>query len=194
LRQERGEKALTLPVSPHDHRRGPLSAAVTVVEYGDYECAHCRQANRVIKDNWHRLGDRVQFVFRNFPVNQVHAQAQHAAEAAEAAGAQNRFWEMHDTLFEHQQTLENGYLVEYANGMGLDTMQFLRDMAEHTHADRVREDFESGLRSGVNGTPTFFIDGVRYEDPWDVETLLTVIEELVVVNIAPDGTPTMTNP
>src|SRR5208337_5023243 len=103
------------------------------------------------------------FVFRNFPVSQTHAQAQYAAEAAEAAGAQNRFWKMHDTLFEHPQTLAVGYLVEYADALGLDTMQFLRDMAAHRYAGRVRDDIASGLQSGVKGTPTFFVNGVRYE-------------------------------
>jgi protein-disulfide isomerase len=178
LRQERDGKILTLPVGQQDHIRGPLSAAVTLVEYGDYECSHSGQAYTVVKENRQRLGSRLRFVFRHFPISQIHAQAQHAAEAAEAAGAQNKFWEMHDMLFEHQQALENGYLVEYAASLGLDTTKFLRQMSQHIHADRVRENFQSGMQSGVNATPTFFINGVRHDVPWDAETLLATIEEV----------------
>jgi protein-disulfide isomerase len=177
LNQKKNENKLTLPVSQDDHKWGPMTAAVTLVEYGDYECTHSRQAYAFIRENRQRLGDRLCFVFRNFPVSQIHAQAQHAAEAAEAAGAQNRFWEMHDKMFANQQALANGYLVEYADGLGLDTSRFLRDMSSHAYAERVREDFMSGMQSGVNGTPTFFINGVRHDGPWDVETLLTAVEK-----------------
>jgi protein-disulfide isomerase len=174
---ERDGKILTLPVGQRDHIRGSLSAGVTLVEYGDYECSHSGQAYTVLKTNQQRLGNRVSFVFRNFAISQIHARAQNAAEAAEAAGAQNKFWQMHDMLFEHQQALENGYLVEYAEALGMDITRFLRDMSQHLHAERVHEDFMSGMRSGVNGTPAFFINGVRHDDPWDVETLLAAVEE-----------------
>jgi protein-disulfide isomerase len=174
---ERDGKILTLPVGQRDHIRGSLSAGVTLVEYGDYECSHSGQAYTVLKTNQQRLGNRVSFVFRNFAISQIHARAQNAAEAAEAAGAQNKFWQMHDMLFEHQQALDNGYLVEYADALGMDITRFLRDMSQHLHAERVHEDFMSGMRSGVNGTPAFFINGVRHDDPWDVETLLAAVEE-----------------
>lgn len=177
LRQERGEITLTLPVGARDHTKGPPTAAVTVVEYGDYTCLQSGQASTVIKENCLRLGSRLRFVFRSFPLSRLHPHAQHAAEAAEAAGGQNKFWEMHDALFAHQQALENGYLVEYAEALRLDTTQFLRDMAQHSYAVRVHEDFMSGMRSGVNSTPTFFINGVRYDAPWDAEELFAVIEE-----------------
>ncbi len=176
MTQERGGNLLTLPVGPRDHVQGPLSAVVTLVEYGDYECSHSGQVYTVVKATLQRLGSRVRFVFRNFPISQIHARAQHAAEAAEAAGAQNRFWEMHDTLFEHQQALEHGYLLEYADALGLDTTRFLREMAQRLYADRVYEDFMSGMRSGVNGTPAFFINDMRHDDTWDAETLLAAVE------------------
>ena len=106
-----------------------------------------------------------------------HPLAGHATEAAEAAGAQGRFWEMHNALLTHQEALDNGSLVEYADALGLDVMQFLRDMAGHVYAARVREDQDSGMRSGVNGTPTFFINGVRYDGPCDAETLLAAVDD-----------------
>jgi protein-disulfide isomerase len=145
---------------------------MTLVEYGDYECSRCGRAYSVAKRVQQRLGDRLCFVFRNFPIREIHPCAQHAAEAAEAAGAQNKFWQMHDRLFEHQQALANGFLVEYADKLSLDTTRFLRDMSQHVYSDRVREDFTSGTQSGVHGTPTFFINGVRHDGLWDVESLV----------------------
>jgi protein-disulfide isomerase len=162
---------LTLPVGTRDHVQGPADAAVTLVEYGDYECPHCGRAYPVVKEVQRRLGAKLRFVFRNFPLSEGHPHAQHAAEAAESAGAQGRFWEMHDILFEHQGALLDRNLVDYATAVGVDAVTFERDLAAHTYKSRVREDFMSGVRSGVNGTPTFFIDGVRFDDSWDVETL-----------------------
>ncbi len=166
---------LMLPVSDHDHIQGPDNAAVTVVEYGDYECPHCGKAHYIVKAIQRHLGNQMRFVFRNFPLTQIHPNAQHAAEAAEAAGTQGRFWEMHDMLFEHQNALDDVYLLVYATALGLDKEQFEQDMRFHTYAERVREDFLSGVRSGVNGTPTFFINGERHEGSWDVETLTRAI-------------------
>ena len=162
---------LTLPVGTRDHVQGPADAAVTLVEYGDYECPHCGRAYPVVREVQRRLGAKLRFVFRNFPLSEGHPHAQHAAEAAECAGAQGRFWEMHDTLFEHQGALLDRDLVEYAAAIGLDPVKFEDDLRTHAYKSRVREDFISGVRSGVNGTPTFFIDGVRFDDSWDVETL-----------------------
>jgi protein-disulfide isomerase len=176
MTRETANTMLELPVAVRDHTQGPASALITLVEYGDYECSRCGQAHAVVRETRQRLGDRMRFVFRHFAMTQLHRHAQHAAEAAEAAGAQNKFWEMHDTLFTHQETLENGYLVEYADALGLDTTRFLRDMAGHVHAERVREDLKGGMRSGVDGTPTFFINGVRHDGPWDVERLLAAVE------------------
>jgi protein-disulfide isomerase len=176
MTQESGAARLTLRVSHRDHRRGPETAQVTVVEYGDYECPFCGQAYPIVKEIQRRLGDRLRFVFRNFPLSQMHPHAEHAAEAAEAAAAQEKFWEMHDSLFEHQQALADAHLVQYAVALHLDEETFKREMIEHVHTNRVHEDFLSGVRSGVNGTPTFFINGVRHDDSYELQTLLAAIE------------------
>jgi protein-disulfide isomerase len=118
----------------------------------------------------------MRFVFRNFPLTQAHPHAQHAAEAAEAAAVQGKFWEMHDYLFEHQQALDDAHLVHYAVALHLDEETFKREMTTHVYTNRVREDFLSGVRSGVNGTPTFYIDGVRHDASYALETLLAAIE------------------
>jgi protein-disulfide isomerase len=166
---------LTLPVSKRDHIQGPSSAPVTLVEYGDYQCPHCLQAYPIMIDIQEHLGDRMRLVFRNFPLTTMHPNAEHAAEAAEAAGAQGRFWEMHDYLFEHQNHLDDAALLRYAGELGLDVKRFERDLREHAFVARVREDFQSGIRSGVNGTPTFFINGVRHDGAWDLGTLTAAI-------------------
>jgi protein-disulfide isomerase len=169
--------ALTLPVSDErDHIQGSADAPVTLVEYGDYECPYCGAAYPIVKEVQEQMGDRLRFVFRNFPITTSHPHAEHAAEAAEAAAAQDRFWDMHDYLYEHQQQLEDQDLRAYAEDLGLDVERFARELAEHGHAARVREDFMSGVRSGVNGTPTFYINGERYNDSYDLETMLAAIE------------------
>jgi protein-disulfide isomerase len=162
---------LTLPVSDRDHVQGAADAVVTLVEYGDYECPYCGRAYPIVKEVQRRLGTQLRFVFRNFPLGEMHPHAQHAAEAAEAAAAQGWFWEMHDVLFERQRALDDRHLVQYAQALGLDHERLERDLTTHTYAGRVREDFRSGVRSGVNGTPTFFINGVRHNGGWDVESL-----------------------
>jgi protein-disulfide isomerase len=176
MTQESGTAKLTLPVGQRDHRQGPENAPVTLLEYGDYECPYCGEAYPIVKEIQRRLGDRLRFVFRNFPLTQSHPHAQHAAEAAEAAAGQEKFWEMHDYLFEHQRALDDAHLVQYAVALNLDEETFKREMTEHVHTNRVHEDFLSGVRSGVNGTPTFFINGVRHDDSYELETLLAAIE------------------
>jgi protein-disulfide isomerase len=130
-----------------------------------------------VKEIQRALGERLRFVFRNFPLTQLHPHAQQAAEAAEAAGAQGRFWEMHDLLFERQRRLDHRHLLEYARELDLDTERFERDLAGHTQAARLREDFLSGVRSGVNGTPTFFINDSRHDQPWDQDALLQALRK-----------------
>ena len=170
------EAVLATPVSEErDHIQGPPDAPVTLLEYGDYECPYCGAAYPIIKEVQARMGDRLRFVFRNFPITTSHPHAEQAAEAAEAAGAQGRFWEMHDLLYENQKRLDDDDLRAYGERIGLDLERFDKELAEHVHAPRVREDFMSGVRSGVNGTPTFFINGARYDDAYDVETLLTAL-------------------
>jgi protein-disulfide isomerase len=168
---------LTVPVGPHDHVRGPADAPVTLVEYGDYECPYCGRAYPVVKRLEQAFGDQLRFVFRNFPLTQSHPHAEQAAEAAEAAGAQGKFWQMHDMIYEHQQALTTADLRHYAAVLGLNQREFDQALRQHTYADRVREDFMSGIRSGVNGTPTFFINGVRYDGPADFDSMSAAIQQ-----------------
>ncbi|MGB2954172.1 MAG: thioredoxin domain-containing protein [Gaiellaceae bacterium] len=173
----RWEAALTMPVAEdRDHIQGPPQAAVTLVEYGDYECPYCGAAYPIVKEVQAEMGERLRFVFRNFPITTSHPHAEHAAEAAEAAAVQGMFWQMHDLLYENQRRLRDQDLHTYAEQLGLDVEPFDRELAEHTHAARVREDFMSGVRSGVNGTPSFYINGARHDDSYDVETLLAALE------------------
>ncbi len=123
------------------------------------------------------MGGKLRFVFRNFPLTQMHPHAAHAAESAEIAGVQGKFWEMHDTLFEHQKALDDRFLTQYAQTLQLDAQKFDSDLTNGTQTERVREDFLSGVRSGVNGTPTFFINGLRYEGDFDADSLLTTLQE-----------------
>ncbi len=162
---------LTSPVTDRDHSQGAPYAVVTLVEYGDYQCPYCGKAYPIVKEIQKRMGPQLRFVFRNFPLAELHPHAQHAAEAAETAGAQGKFWEMHDAIFEHQRSLEDRHLIQYAVDLGLDEERFMNEFVSHAHAARVREDFLSGIKSGVNGTPTFFINGVRHDESWDVDAL-----------------------
>jgi protein-disulfide isomerase len=176
MRATRWEANLVLPVSKErDHIQGPGDAPVTLVEYGDYECPYCGEAYPIVKQIQERMGEQLRFVFRNFPISTAHPHAEFAAEAAEAAAAQDRFWEMHDHLYEHQQRLRVDDVRSYAQAIELDLDLFDKELEEHVHADRVHEDFLSGVRSGVNGTPTFFINGVRHDDSYEFETLLTAL-------------------
>jgi protein-disulfide isomerase len=172
------EAALTLPVAEdRDHIQGAPDAAVTLVEYGDYECPYCGAAYPIVKELQAELGDSLRFVFRNFPITTAHPHAQQAAEAAEAAAAQGQFWPMHDLVYENQQRLDSEDLLAYAGRIGLDVERVERELREHSHAERVHEDFMSGVRSGVNGTPTFFINGVRHDDSFDLETMLGALRQ-----------------
>lgn len=168
---------LTLPVGERDHAQGPENAPVTLVEYGDYQCPYCGDAYAVVKQIQEQMGEKLRFVFRNFPLTQAHPHAQHAAEAAEIAGTQGRFWEMHDALYEHQKSLDDRFLTQYAQTLGLDAATLEDGLTNGTQAERVREDFLSGVKSGVNGTPTFFINGQRYEGAFDADSLLATLQE-----------------
>ncbi len=153
-------------MSEVDHAAGPKDAPVTLVEYGDYECPYCGMAYPIVKRAQQKLGASLRFVFRNFPLAEAHPHARLAAQAAEAAGAQGKFWEMHDMLFENQRALEPEDIVGYAKSLGLDTVKFARDVEAGTYAKRVTGDFRNGVKSGVNGTPTFFVNGTRYDGSW----------------------------
>ncbi len=174
---------LALPVGESDYILGSPEAAITLVEYGDYECVHCRAVHPILRELQERLGDRLRYVFRHFPISSMHPKAQLAAEAAEAAGAQGKFWEMHNLLFEHPGGLSEAQVERFAEQLGLDLERFRRDLAEHRHADRTKRDFLSGVRGGVNGTPTFFINGLRYDGAWDLESLLAEMEKPLGVQI-----------
>jgi protein-disulfide isomerase len=162
---------LVLPISERDHVKGPMDAPATLVEYGDYECPYCGMAHPIVKEVQRRFGRPLRFAFRHFPLAEMHPHALRAAEAAEAASAQGQFWEMHDLLYENQQALGEGDLLRDAEVLGLDVARFARELAGRTWEPRVREDFMSGIRSGVNGTPTFFVNGIRHDGPWDADTL-----------------------
>ena len=159
----RAPPRLTPPVSARDHAQGPADAPVTLVEYGDYECPHCGRAYPIVKTLQRTMGNDLRFVFRNFPLAKSHPHAEHAAEMAEAAGHQGTFWPMHDLLFEHQDALEDEDLIGYAASLGIDPAWAAAALAQGLFRERVHEDFASGVKSGVNGTPTFFINGVRYD-------------------------------
>jgi diadenylate cyclase len=165
------------PVGARDHARGPKDAPVTLVKYGDYECPYCGQAHPDLKKLQERAGEQVRFVFRHFPLDSVHPRARRAAQAAEAAAAQGRFWEMHDLLYENQGELGEEDLMRYAAELGLDLQQFEKDLVNDHHAWRIEEDRLGGNRAGVKGTPTFFVNGVRYTGPIDLGGLLAAVEE-----------------
>jgi protein-disulfide isomerase len=167
---------LTVPVSDRDHIQGKDGAPVTLLQYGDYECPYCGQAYYIVKQLLADMHSTIQFVFRNFPLTQIHPHALSAALAAEASGKQHRYFEMHDLLYEHQDTLEAEHLIAFAQVLGLDIEQYILDMTSDDLALRVREDFIGGIRSGVNGTPTFYINTVRHDDSYDYQTLRAALE------------------
>jgi len=167
---------LAVPVNERDHAQGPADAPLTLVEYGDYECPYCGRAYPVVKEIQKRLGERLRFVFRNFPLNTIHEHASVAAQAAEAAAAQGKFWEMHDLLYEHQEDLDEVEMSQLALKLGLEIYRFDADMSGERFAARVGDDFRGGVRSGVNGTPTFFVGGVRHDGPHDAVSLIAALQ------------------
>ncbi|MDO9187075.1 MAG: thioredoxin domain-containing protein [Bacteroidia bacterium] len=160
------------PVNSTDHIRGNSNAPLELVEYGDFECSDCGHAYPIIKTIQQALGDDLKFVFRNFPLTQIHPHAVNAAVAAEAAALQNKFWEMHDMILQNQKHLESEDLLLYAIKIGLDPNQFENDMQNNALRAKVEADFESGVRSGVNRTPSFFINGVKYEGASEANELI----------------------
>jgi protein-disulfide isomerase len=167
---------LTAPISSRDHISGAIDAPLQLVEYGDYECPYCGMAHPVVQEVVQVLSDRLCFAFRHFPIVSAHPHALRAAEAAEAAGAQGRFWAMHDRLFENQELLDDEMLVFHAIQLGLDRERFIEDLVSHRFVPRVQEDLSSGARSGVNGTPTFFVNGQRFEGVPEVRALVEALE------------------
>ena len=168
---------ITLSIAERDHIQGPIDAPSALIEYGDYECSFCGEVYPIIKAIQDRLGDNLCFAFRNFPLANMHPHAEHAAEVAEAAAVQGKFWEMHDMLYENQGALDDEHLAEYATALGLDARGLIAEVQAGSHTARVREDFKSGVRGGVNGTPSFFINGVRYDGAHDLDALLAAVTQ-----------------
>jgi protein-disulfide isomerase len=167
---------LTDPVDPdRDHIRGPQNAPVTLVEYGDFECPYCGQAEPVVRELLAEFGADLRYAFRHLPLEDVHEHARLAAEAAEAAGAQGRFWEMHDLLFTHQAALTTDDLLDYAGALGLDVDRFSAELGKRKYALRVERDIDSADQSGVTGTPTFFANGLRHHGAFDIDSLKALV-------------------
>ena len=164
--------SLVKPIDDTDHVLGLADAPVTLVEYGDFQCPHCRAAHFYLKNVLATVRDEMRFVFRHMPLTQIHPMAQLAAEAAEAAGAQGKFWLMHDLIYENQDLLSPVLLTRLGQRLGLDMQLFTDDVASHRFLPKVKDDFMSAVRSGAAGTPTFFINGERYEGSFDDESLI----------------------
>lgn len=174
---------LSLPVSEsRDHIQGPATAAVTLVEYGDYECPYCAQAYLIVKEVQERLGNKLRFVFRNYPLSKLRPHSYQSALAVETAAAQGKFWEMYDFLFKHGQSLTDDNLRLSAAKLGLQINKFDIEFRNRTYSRHVDEDIQSGEESGVTKTPTFFINGDRYDDSWDLDSLLSALDEASVFN------------
>lgn len=167
---------LAEPVTRRDHVRGPRNAAVTLVEYGDFECPYCGQAHAILRAVEQEMGNHIRLVFRHFPLTNIHPYAEHASEAAEAAGTQGHFWEMHDLLFENQDALADEDLVRYGAELLLDVRRVADEIVSGAYAERIREDIMTGMRSGVEGTPTFFINGARYVGELDIYAMLEALQ------------------
>lgn len=159
-------------VNDNDNSYGNANAAIELVEYGDYECPYCGRAYPIVKSIQEKLGADLKFVFRNFPLKKIHPNAFAAAVATEAAGLQDKFWEMHDIVFENQRKLDGDNILLLAEKIGLDMEQFKNDVQQRELIEKVEKDFESGIRSGVNRTPSFFINGKKYEDSWEEKEFL----------------------
>jgi protein-disulfide isomerase len=170
---------LAVPVRDIDHAMGLPDAPVTLVEYGDYECPYCGNAMPVVKALQAHLGERLRFVFRNFPLHNVHSHASMAAQAAEAAAAQGKFWQMHELLYKNQERLDEVDLTSYAVKLALELYQFNTDLSSQRFARRVQEDFDGGVRSGVKRTPTFFINGVEYAGEKTFDAMLAALESAI---------------
>lgn len=166
---------LTPTVSDKDHIQGADAAQITLVEYGDYQCPHCGAAYPIIKKIQSNFGKQIRFVFRNFPLSDAHPFAMEAAIATEAAALQNKFWEMHDVIFENQQLLSEAGIAKMAGTIGLGLKQFNTDIKNESLSEKVETDFESGIRSGVNGTPSFFINGNKFDG--EAEDIYVMLEQ-----------------
>ncbi len=169
-------KELTPPVSGLDHYRGSLDAPAVLVQFGDYECPDSAAVHSVVQQLLEEAGDQFCFVYRHFPLTQIHRRAEPAAEAVEAAHSQDRFWEMHNLLYENSPALTDEHLMEYARELGLQMDRFRSEVRSHLYMPRVQIDIESGLQTGVHATPTFFINGLHYTGSYDVDSMLEALK------------------
>jgi protein-disulfide isomerase len=169
---------LAVPVNPTDHALGGSHAPVTLVEYGDFECSYCGLAEPVVRQLLASFGEDLRYVWRHLPLSDVHTGAQLAAEAAEAAGVQDRFWELYDALLADEQPLTPSELGRHVEALGLDMERFWDELRRHEHASRIARDVASADASGVSGTPTFFINGRRHHGAYDVDTLTAAVEAI----------------
>ena len=174
--QDTSDLLLLYPVHEWDHIRGPADAAFTLVEYGDYQCPDCGLLFEALDSVQQEFGTRLRLVYRHYPLSGIHKHAQMAAEAAEAAAAQGRFWEMHDLLFQNQESLERKHLLRYAERLALDLDRFRRELKQESHLERVRQDFIAGVQNGVNGTPGLFLNGVRQPSAFNPRDLVALLE------------------
>ena len=170
---------LKIPVTSADHMQGDPSAPIILVEYGDYQCPHCGHAYPIVRRLQTHFGDSLAFVFRNFPLTEIHPDAEAAAETAEFAATSARFWQMHDAIFENQAELSVETLLQLARQLRLPPHELEAAWADRTYRERVREDFAGGVRSGVNGTPTFFINGHRHDGPFELEDLVGAVDAVL---------------
>ena|ERR1051325_2729261 len=175
---------LSVPVGPDDRALGPVDASVTLVEYGRYDCPHCLQSLSIVENLIERFGAQLRFVYRHYPIEGPHSESERAAQAAEAAGAQGKFWQMHAHLLQNQESLDDASLLAHATMLGLDIQEFSADLDSGAFEERVRRQFESGRDSGVHSTPTFFVNGIRHDDYWDIDTLSEAIESALRSTIA----------
>lgn len=173
------ENIMAISLNDSDHIQGPINALIELVEYGDYECPYCSKAYYIVKQIQKELGCDLKFVFRNFPLTEMHPYALHAAIAAEAAAAQGKFWEMHDILFENQEHLDDSYLLQYAKAIGLDIKTFEEAFDKDEYYQKIKNDYSSGIDNGVEGTPTFYVNGKIYKGDWMDSKFLQDLKEII---------------
>ena len=170
---------MAIKITSKDHIQGKEDASVVLIEYGDYQCPYCGKAFYSVKEAQKELGDNLKFIFRNFPLTEIHEHALHAAISAETASDQGKFWEMHDILFQNQNDLDDDSLIKYAEKIGLNTSKFEDDFTKNEHFQKVKEDYDSGIENGVQGTPAFFINGKLFEGNWSDSEFIEYLKKLV---------------
>lgn len=171
---------LKVPVTSNDHHQGNEDALITLVEYGDYQCPYCAAAHPIVKQLQKQFGEQLFLVFRNFPLVEIHPHAKIAAEAAQFAGQNDRFWEMHDLIYENQESLSLPFLLKHGERLDLSIIDMKIALDKKIYETKINSDFLGGVRSGVNGTPTFFINGQRYNGTYELEELAAAIESVLI--------------